>query len=121
MNKKVIELKGISKSYRDTLAVDNISFSISEGEVVALVGPNGAGKSTLLSIITRASVPDKGEVLFKGVPVNECKKEYSSKLGFVPQEVAVYDELSVEANLSFFTKISRISSAVSLGAGGAIP
>ena len=63
----MIEVKNVTKKYGKFIAVDNISFTINEGEIIGLLGPNGAGKSTLMNLITQNLEPDEGEILINGI------------------------------------------------------
>lgn len=98
----ILELNNITKRYDDKLAVDNISLSIEEGEIFGLLGPNGAGKSTVISMIGDLVKPDQGEIAIDG---HSLKKEAilaKKNLGIVPQDIALYENLSAINNLKFW-------------------
>ena len=98
----MLEAKGLRKAYGDRTAVADVSFSIPQGSFYGLLGPNGAGKTTTISMVVGVLTPDAGEVWFDGKPVRPGDPSFRSRIGYVPQEIALYEELSAEANLSFF-------------------
>ncbi|RKS06880.1 ABC-2 type transport system ATP-binding protein [Nocardiopsis sp. Huas11] len=107
----ILEARGISKRYGDNLAVDDISFSIEEGETYGLLGPNGAGKSTTIQMIAGISTMDAGEILIAGIEHGPTNRKSKALIGYVPQEVAVYEELSARDNLRFFGRMYGLSGA----------
>lgn len=100
----MLTVENISKSYKQKHVLQNISFTINDGEVVGLVGENGAGKSTLLNLLATVIKPDKGQIELNGIPYNN--RAILKEIGFVPQELSVWEELSVEDNMKFFAKLS---------------
>ncbi len=104
---RVLEVQGLIKRYREVVAVDGVSFRVGRGESVGLLGPNGAGKTTTVSIISGLCVPDAGRVLFDGRELQGDSDPTKRLLGLVPQELALYDELSAEQNLRLFGTIAR--------------
>lgn len=90
----LLELRNISKFYRGIPAVQDISFSVSRGEIVGVLGPNGAGKSTTVKIITGLLRPSDGQVLFEGIDVRDDLVRFRSTFGFVPEEAHLYAYLS---------------------------
>lgn len=95
----ILEVKNIMKKYEDLVAVNDISFSVEEGEILGLVGPNGAGKSTTINMITGLLVPDEGTISFdNGISF----KKWREHIGLVPQDLAIYPDLSAEENVTFF-------------------
>ncbi|MFP3278917.1 MAG: ABC transporter ATP-binding protein [Candidatus Micrarchaeota archaeon] len=108
INVHYIVAKNVSKYFSDTKAVENISFSLEEGERLILLGPNGAGKSTLLRLLSGILRPDKGYIEILGnktVPYNSDINRYVSFLG---ENYALYDNLSVIDNLIFFGTLYEI-------------
>jgi ABC-2 type transport system ATP-binding protein len=95
----------IRKSYGDQLAVDGLSFVVEPGQVLGLLGPNGAGKTTTMSIIAGLLQPDEGQLLFQDKPVSRHSATFRKMLGVVPQELAIYPELTAEENLVFFGRL----------------
>jgi ABC-2 type transport system ATP-binding protein len=98
----VISVENLSKSFGDLRAVDGISFEVRTGEVYGLLGPNGAGKTTTISMITGLLKPDGGRVLYEGTDIAADPIAVKAQLGVVPQETAVYEDLSARENLSFW-------------------
>lgn len=102
---KVIEIKNLVKKYEDTVAVDNISLSIEEGEIYGILGPNGAGKSTAISIICSLLHPTTGEVLVLGEDIKKSSLKVKKHLGLVPQSIALYRDFTAYENVKFFGEL----------------
>ena len=100
-----IEAKHISKSYGAVSALRDISFNVENGEIFGLIGPDGAGKSTLFRILTTLLLPDEGEGFVAGHPIVSEYKDIRKKVGYMPGKFSLYQDLSVEENLSFFATI----------------
>jgi len=98
----VLEVRGLRKVFGDLVAVDGVSFAVREGEIFGFLGPNGAGKTTTISMICGLLAPTEGEILVGGRPAREDPRAVKRQLGVVPQEVALYDELSARQNLEFW-------------------
>jgi ABC-2 type transport system ATP-binding protein len=98
----MLEVNDLKKSYGKLQAVTGISFRIGKGETVGLLGPNGAGKTTAISIICGLTRPDSGSVLLDGKQVTHDADMLKLKVGLVPQDLALFDELSAWANLELF-------------------
>ena len=98
----MLEVKSLKKSYGNILAVDGVSLRAGVGETVGLLGPNGAGKTTTVSLIAGLLHPDSGEVLIEGRRLSGDTDPIKRKIGLVPQDIALYDELSAYDNLAFF-------------------
>jgi ABC-2 type transport system ATP-binding protein len=107
----VLAIHNLRKSYGTLIAVEDVSFSIAAGEVVGLLGPNGAGKTTTVSMIAGFVTPDGGEVLVSGAALKGDTDPKKQKIGLVPQDLALYDELSARANLRFFGGLYNLSGA----------
>ncbi|MBM6615654.1 ABC transporter ATP-binding protein [Desemzia sp. RIT804] len=105
----MIEVKNLGKNFKKKIAVDDVSMYLDEGESVGLLGPNGAGKSTTISMISTLLPPTKGTVKYNGKNVLKEPEELRPILGVVPQEIALYEELSAYENMSFFGKVYGIS------------
>lgn len=112
MSEVCLEVKGISKSYRGKKAVDGLSFCLAPGEVLGLIGTNGAGKSTTISMIATLSKPDEGQILFQGKDIRKNPRPLREKLGYVPQEIALYEPLSGADNLKFFGRAGGLSGSL---------
>ncbi|HOC09385.1 MAG TPA: ABC transporter ATP-binding protein [Bacillota bacterium] len=101
----LIEAKGIKKYYKKVRAVDGIDLEVRQGEILGILGPNGAGKSTAISVISSLIRPDEGDVFFKGESILKNPAAIRRVMGIVPQEVALYPDLSAAENLKFFGKL----------------
>ena len=106
---KVLEVKGVSKYYAKRRALDNISFSISEGEIVGFVGPNGAGKTTTMKIIIDFLNMDSGEVIICGTNLKEKREEALGYMSAIIETPNFYNFLSGWDNLNFVRKINKVS------------
>jgi ABC-2 type transport system ATP-binding protein len=100
----MLELINVTKKYKGTDAVNGVSFTVDKGQVLGLVGANGAGKSTCVSMIATLKKPDSGEILFNGVNIVKEPDAIRKKLGYVPQDIALYEQLSGMDNLKFWGK-----------------
>ena len=98
----MLEVKNLRKTYGELVAVDDVSFTLEKGQMVGLLGPNGAGKTTTVSMIAGLVTPDRGEVLIDGVRLMGDTDPVKRKIGLVPQDLALYDELCPTDNLRFF-------------------
>jgi ABC-2 type transport system ATP-binding protein len=98
----LLSAENLQKRFGATLAVADVSFSAASGEVLGLLGPNGAGKSTIVSMLAGLLQPDRGTVRLGGVPLGIGADPTKRKLGLVPQEIALLDDLPARMNLEFF-------------------
>ena len=105
-----IELKNISKRFGKTVALDNISFLVGDGELVALLGPSGGGKTTVLRLIAGLETPDSGSILIGGAPVNDLPAPRRN-IGFVFQNYALFKNMTVFKNIAFGLKIKKWDAA----------
>jgi ABC-2 type transport system ATP-binding protein len=101
----VLTCTALEKHYGELRAVDGVSFAVAEGETYGLLGPNGAGKTTTISMIAGLLRPDAGEVEVLGVPLTPRSSEAKSAIGLVPQDLAIYPDLSARENLRFFGRL----------------
>jgi len=99
----MLRCEGLRKRYGDRLAVDGVSFSISERECYGLLGPNGAGKTTTISMLCGLTVRDEGEITVDGFEGGTL--EAKAAIGYVPQDLALYPDLSAVENLTFFGQL----------------
>jgi ABC-2 type transport system ATP-binding protein len=107
----MIEVKGISKRFGPTLAVDDLSFSIAKGEVVGFLGPNGAGKTTTMRILTCFLPADAGEVKVAGFDVIEESMEVRSRIGYLPENAPLYLDMQVNEFLDYVSSIRGLKGA----------
>src|SRR5216684_657999 len=96
-----IEVKDLCKTFGTFRAVDHLSLSVQQGEIFGLLGPNGSGKTTTINMISGLSIPTSGEVRVMGKDVRHNARQVRQILGSVPQETALYEELSAWANMDF--------------------
>ncbi len=101
----MLELKGLTKYYRNIPVVDNVSFSIRPGEVTGYLGPNGSGKSTTVKIITGLLEPSAGKVFLDGKDIREDLVSFKRRLGYVPEEAILYSYLT---GLEYLQLIGRL-------------
>jgi ABC-2 type transport system ATP-binding protein len=99
---EILKVKGLVKRYKELIAIDHLDMSIKEGEIFGLLGPNGSGKSTTINCILSLLEYDKGEIEIFGKPMSPKAYEIKRQIGIVPQDVAVYDALTVYENIDFF-------------------
>ena len=97
----IVEVKNLTKKYKNLTAVDNISFSVKKGEILGLLGPNGSGKSTTINGILSLLTCD-GEVKLFGEKMTPFNYKIKEKIGVIFQEVAVFEELTVKDNIDYF-------------------
>lgn len=102
---KAIEIKNLTKQYKDITAVDNLSLSVEKGELFALLGVNGAGKTTTIKILSCLIKPDKGDADLLGDSINTSPMKVKEKINISPQETAVAPNLSVRENLELICGI----------------
>ena len=105
----ILEVKGLVKKYGDFTAVKGISFDIQEGEIFSLLGPNGAGKTTTISMLSTLYVPTGGEAIIGGHSITREPMAVRNIIGVVPQEIALYDDLTARENLTFWGQMYGLS------------
>ena len=102
----IIEIKNVSKSFGEKVALDNVSLDIPEGSIFGLLGPNGAGKSTLIRIINRITIASGGEVYFKGRPITQ---DDVAKIGYLPEERGLYRKMKVGDQAMYLAQLKGMS------------
>ena len=105
MSDLVLECRDLHKRFGRTVAVDGVSLHVSAGETYGLLGPNGAGKTTTISMICGLLEPDAGEVFVAGRALTTRSVEAKAAIGYVPQELAIYPDLTARENLRFFAQL----------------
>ncbi|MCR3761628.1 ABC transporter ATP-binding protein [Clostridium felsineum] len=108
----ILEIKNLKKSYKDFKAVDSLNLKIEEGEIYGLLGPNGAGKSTTINAITGLTKINGGEIKIFGKTFNGTDTKIKRDIGVVPQDIAVFSELSAYENVAFFGKLNGLRGTV---------
>jgi len=101
-SRPMIEAKGLSKFYGSFVAIENINFSIPQGQIVAFLGPNGAGKSTTMKILTGFLAPSDGSAAIAGLDIQKDRIEASGKLGYLPENGPLYLDMTPAELLGFF-------------------
>ena len=109
----LIECKEVCKKFGEKVALDHVSIDIPEGRIFGLLGPNGAGKTTLIRIINRITIPNSGEVLFKGAPITQRDVE---KIVYMPEERGLYRKMKVGDQAMYLAQLKGMSSRDARGA-----
>ncbi|RKP48045.1 ABC transporter ATP-binding protein [Cohnella endophytica] len=108
----VLEIRNLTKKFDDFVAVDNMSLSVSEGEIFGFLGANGAGKSTTISMVASLLRTTKGEILLLGKNIASHGKFAKSNIGIVPQDIAIYENMTAYENVSFFAGLYGLRGAL---------
>jgi ABC-2 type transport system ATP-binding protein len=106
-----IEVQNLHRSRGEVKAVQGVSFGVSQGEIFSLLGPNGAGKTTTILVLSCLLRPDEGDALVMGHSVRRDPMGVKSVLGVVPQDIALYEDLSARENLAFWGKMYGLRGA----------
>lgn len=109
---EIIKVISVSKTFGNIEAVKNISFSIGKGEIFGILGPNGAGKSTIVNILNTLVKPEKGDVIIDDINIRNDGDTIKLIMGVVPQEIALYEELTAYENLMFWGGLYNIPISV---------
>ena len=104
----MIEVKNVTKKYGNLVAVNNISFTVKDGEVVGFLGPNGAGKSTTMNMITGFIEPTEGTIIVNGYDVSKKPIRAKKQIGYMPEGVPLYTELTVKEFITYMAELKRI-------------
>ena len=104
----IIECREVCKSFGEKVALDHVSLEIPEGGIYGLLGPNGAGKTTLIRIINRITIPNGGEILFKGAPITQRDVE---KIGYMPEERGLYRKMKVGDQAMYLAQLKGMSAS----------
>jgi ABC-2 type transport system ATP-binding protein len=107
----MLEVSNLHKRYGDLVAVEEVSFTVRPGEMIGLLGPNGAGKTTTVSMIAGLLPPDRGEVRIEGEVIRSETDPVKRRMGLVPQDLALHDELSARDNLILFGSFYSLKGA----------
>jgi len=105
----LLQLDHVSRRFGQVAAVDGVSFSVGRGEVVGFLGPNGAGKSTTMRMITQYIDPDAGAISFDGVPLEQAREEAKRRIGYLPENNPLYQEMLVAEYLAFVARLRELS------------
>lgn len=105
----MIEIKNVTKKYGNLVAVDNVSFDVKDGEIIGLLGQNGAGKSTTMNMITGFIEPTEGSIIVNGYDISKKAKKAKKQIGYMPENVPLYTELSVKEFVSYMAELKLIN------------
>lgn len=105
MKNAVLEIRNLCKSYGDKPVVNSENFTVYAGDILGFIGPNGAGKSTTVNMITTLVTPDSGSILFHDKDIVKENSSFKRSLGVVPQDLAIYEDLSAYENVRFFCSL----------------
>ncbi len=104
----MIEVKNVTKKYGKVIAVEDISFSINDGEIIGLLGPNGAGKSTTMNILTGYIEQTSGEVTIEGYNTLKKPKKAKQQIGYMPEGVPLYTDLTVKEFVTYMAELKHV-------------
>lgn len=104
----MIEVKNVTKKYGSTIAVDDISFEVKDGEVVGFLGPNGAGKSTTMNMITGFIEPTMGQIIVNGNDISKRPRKAKKEIGYMPENVPLYYELTAKEFVSYMAELKLV-------------
>ncbi len=108
----ILEVRGLVKQYGNFTAVKGVSFDIREGEIFSLLGPNGAGKTTTISVLSTLYRPTRGDAVIAGHSVTADPMAVRQVIGVVPQDLALYDDLTARENLAFWGQMYDLGGAI---------
>ncbi len=111
-NSNIIEVAGLTKKFKDFVAVDNISFNVGQGEIFAFLGPNGAGKTTTIRMMTTLLAPSKGEIILNGINPQKNQDAARKSFGIVFQDQSIDEELTAYENMEFHGVLYKIPKEV---------
>jgi ABC-2 type transport system ATP-binding protein len=111
----VLELQGLTRRYGEVVALDDLSFTVREGQMFGFVGPNGAGKTTAMRIVLGVLEPDRGEVRWRGRPVDAQTRR---RFGYMPEERGLYPKMRVRDQLEYFARLHGLPGAEAANAAG---
>ena len=105
----MIQVEGLTKYYGETLALDNVSFQVNKGEILGFLGPNGAGKTTTMRILTGYMPPSSGQAKVAGFDVFKDSLQVRQRVGYLPETVPLYSEMTVHDYLDFMASIHQVT------------
>ncbi len=108
----MIEVKNVTKKYGNTVAVEDLSFTIKEGEIIGLLGPNGAGKSTTMNMLTGFIEQTEGEIIINGKDILKKTKKAKKEIGYMPEGVPLYTDLTVKEFVTYMAEIKKVDKKI---------
>jgi ABC-2 type transport system ATP-binding protein len=105
----MIEITGLKKEFDSVIAIQDLSMKIEKGEMVGLVGPDGAGKTTLMRILSSIMAPTSGTATVAGLDIVKDSEKLKEKIGYMPQRFGLYEDLTVQENLDFFSEVYQLT------------
>ena len=108
MSESVLQAHGLTKRYGDFTAVDDLNLTVRRGEVVGLLGPNGAGKTTTILMLLGLTEPSAGSVQVLGLDPARSPLSVKARVGYLPDQVGFYDQLTARENLSYIARLNVI-------------
>lgn len=110
MTSSILSINGVTKAFRDNIAVNNLTMEVPTGSIFGLLGPNGAGKTTLIRMINQINYPDSGEIIFDG---NKLNGDHISSIGYMPEERGLYPKMKIGEQLLYFAQLKGLSASES--------
>ena len=104
----MVEVKNVTKKYGKFKAVDDISFSVKDHEIIGFLGPNGAGKSTTMNMITGYIEPTKGRIVVNGYDISKSPKKAKRQIGYMPENVPLYNDLTVREFINYMAELKNV-------------
>lgn len=104
----ILKVEHLKKNYNQKKALDGVSFEVKQGEILGLLGPNGAGKTTIINILATVLSPTSGKITFLNHDLKKSFKQIKRDIGIVPQDLAIYEEISAEKNVRFFASLYKL-------------
>ena len=117
----VVQFENIRKSFGSFVAVNKVSFEVRRGEIFGFLGPNGAGKSTTIRMLIGILAPTGGRGTVAGFDIRTQAEQIKTQVGYMSQKFSLYEDLTVEENINFYSGIYRVDPARRAAAGGARP
>ena len=108
----MIEVKGLTKYYGHIAAIEDISFSVAQGEIIGFLGPNGAGKTTTMRVLTGFAPPTRGTARIAGFDVTKTPLEVKRRVGYLPESVPLYGEMLVSSFLNYVAEVKDLTGSV---------
>ena len=111
----IVEINNLVKRFSEVMAVDHVSINIAEGEIFGLLGPNGAGKTTIINTLMGLTKVNSGAIKIFGMDIKAHEMAIKKQIGIVPQDIAIYEDLTVNENLSYFGKLYGLKGSLLKG------